>query len=231
MFAKVPVLDIMANAVTRLNEGKISVKKLDVDIGRIYSYNRYEGTRYGLGLYTNENWIRFLSVGAYFGYGINDKKWKYGGNLALTLNRSHDLKINYSYQNSLKETGFDLSDNSEIEVNQFLRNGIAYRFDHCLEHKLEGNYLIFRPLKFQLSLSVKDLSPLYDYSFQGENRSGYAADELRFAIRYAPGERYMLWGNHRMPLTTGNPVLHFAYVRGVDLVSGCLSCRLGETGA
>lgn len=210
-------MDAVLNSITKIEEGKVSVTKFDVDFARLYSYNRYEGSRYGLGLHTNENGLKFLSVGAYIGYGEQDKKTKYGGDVEFTFDRSHDVKLTYSYQNSLKEAGHNLPDAMDF-MNHYYRNLVAYRFDRCIENKIEGSYHISPPLKMKASLSVRNLTPLYDYTYQGHSLSDYASDEMQFSIRYAPGAWYSTLGNHRMAVSAGNPVFNLSYVRGVDFL-------------
>jgi hypothetical protein len=210
-------IDAIINSITKVDEGKISVNKIDVNYARIYSYNSYEGSRYGLGLSTNENLIKFLSVGAYFGYGIQDKTAKYGGNVEFTLNHSHDLKLNYSYQNSLKEAGSNLPGSIEF-INRYYQNVLAYRFDQTIEHKIEGSYHIWSPLKIKASLSARNMTPMYDYSYQGRSLSDYIADELQFSLQFAPGARYATLGNHRMLIAGGNPVFNVTYTRGADFL-------------
>ncbi|MDR0232153.1 MAG: DUF5686 and carboxypeptidase regulatory-like domain-containing protein [Dysgonamonadaceae bacterium] len=209
-------LDFFLNLMTKLPDYKIPVGKIDIDLGRIISQNRYENTRIGLGLYTNERWLKHLSIGGYVGYGTRDKEWKYGGEIEWTLQKSHDLKLKYLYQNTLKEAGKNLSSNSYEWNSNYWRNLIAYRFDRVAEHKIEGNYQPFRSLQLQASISSKNMTPLYDYTYQGKPLSDYAADDLSFSLRYAVKETYSTLGKERMMLVTGNPVFSVSYTRGID---------------
>jgi hypothetical protein len=210
-------LDMVMNSIVRVDEGKIALNKIDLDLARIYSYNRYEGSRYGLGLYTNEHLLKFVTLGGYAGYGVKDKKMKYGGDIEFIVNRNHDWKIKYSYQNSLKEPGNDLPDAMDFLYNYF-RNAMAYRFDHIIENKIEGKYHISRPWKVKASFKTQNLKPLYDYSYKGQVLPEYKADEIQLFLRYAPGERHSSWGGRRLIVSNGNPVFKFVYTRGINFL-------------
>ena len=54
-------------------------------LDKVYYNNRAEGIHLGLGLKTNNKFSDFVSAGGYFGYGLNDQLWKFGGDLDFTL--------------------------------------------------------------------------------------------------------------------------------------------------
>ena len=47
-------LDRISNFVPKLAEGMILMGKFDIDTLRIYNYSDYEGSKWGLGMHTNE---------------------------------------------------------------------------------------------------------------------------------------------------------------------------------
>ncbi|MDR0546257.1 MAG: DUF5686 family protein [Dysgonamonadaceae bacterium] len=209
-------LDFILNLTTKLHEYKVPIGMIDIDLGRLALDNKYESTRWGLGLYTNEEWLRWLSVGGYFGYGSGDKQWKYGGEIEWIIQKSHELRFKYLYQNTLKELGKPLASNS-IEWNEnYLRSLMASRFDRVTEHKLEARYQPFRSLQLRLAFSAKNMTPLYDYAYQNQPLTKYAADDVRFSLRYAFKEKYGTIGKQRMLVTAGNPVFNIHYTRGIN---------------
>ena len=84
---------------------RIPIKFIDLDISKSLIYNKYEGVRLGLGAYTNENLIKFFSLGGFFGYGLKDHQWKYGGEFILTIDKDKELELHGIHQNTLRETG------------------------------------------------------------------------------------------------------------------------------
>ncbi|MCL2597257.1 MAG: DUF5686 and carboxypeptidase regulatory-like domain-containing protein [Paludibacter sp.] len=208
--------DYMLNMLPKIGEYKLMVGKVDIDLGRIISQNKYEKTRWGLGFYSNEQLSKLLSAGGYFGYGTGDKRWKYGGSIEFTFQKSHDLKIKYQYQNTLKEAGKNLASNS-VEWNaDYLRSIIASRFDRIAEHRIEANYHPFRPLQLRAYISLKNLTPLYNYTYRNNPLSNFITDDINFSFRYAVNEIYGTLGNEKIRIQDGNPIINLSYTRGVS---------------
>lgn len=209
--------DDIINMITKLpDDNKIQINKFDISLGRIISQNQYEKTRWGLGLYTNEHLIKWLSVGGYFGYGTGDKRWKYGGSLEFTIQKSHDLKLKYQYQNTLKEVGKNIASNSVEWNDNYFRNLLSYRFDRATEHKIDVKYQPFRPLQLKAFISLKNIKPLYDYTYKGNVLSDFVSDDVNFSLRYAFNEKFSIMGNERSVFQTGNPIFNISYTRGIN---------------
>ncbi|MDR1021802.1 MAG: DUF5686 and carboxypeptidase regulatory-like domain-containing protein [Prevotellaceae bacterium] len=215
VFGKRHQLDAFANSIAKMDEGKLSFRKVDVNLLRVYGFNEHEGSRWGLGLHTNERLNKVVAVGGYVGYGIRDKRAKYGGEVELTLNRSRSAKVTYSYQNTLKGAGSSMDFSL---AGSYGRNVVASRFEYCTEHKAGGYFHVLPSLQAGASLSVRDFTPAYEYSYAGRRLLGYKADELSLFLRYARGEKYMSLGAHRVLTSIGNPVFYATCTRGVDFL-------------
>ena len=211
MFRKIN-FDRIVDFIPKLGEGKFLLGKLDLDLLRLYDYNEYEGSRWGIGMHTNEYLMKYLSFGGYVGYGVSDKKVKYGGEVEYTLNPARNAKIRYAYQNSLKEVGSNMNFNL---LDEYGKNFVATRFEYIKEHKLEGDFHISRPLKMNISLSAKDITPTYTYSYKGNPLLKYGSDELKLSLRYAVGEKHTMIGIYRTVTSMGNPIFTFNYTRGL----------------
>ena len=220
--------DKFVNLAPKLAEGKLLMGKLDLDLFRLYRTSKYEGTRLGFGIHTNEYFMKYLSIGGYVGYGLLDEKLKYGAEIEYTLNSNRSAKIKYVYQNTLDKVGgsmnFDLLD----EYGQYI---IASKFEYCIENKLEGNFHISRPLKMNLSLSIKDIIPTYTYLYKENPLLEYGVDELKLSLRYAVGEKHTMLGIYRTATFAGNPVFTVNYTRGLDFRKKSLAYNKIEAAA
>ncbi|MCQ2297403.1 MAG: hypothetical protein MJZ51_02150 [Bacteroidales bacterium] len=84
----------MASAQLYWSLPSIGKCKLDLNIDRLYDYNRYEENRLGAGLalslpLSNKQQPTVGAIEGYFAYGTQDKAWKYGGEASLLFkNRS-----------------------------------------------------------------------------------------------------------------------------------------------
>jgi hypothetical protein len=217
LLEKHPFVNSLFDAIPKLADGKLPVGMFDVDLLRLVSSNECEGTRWGFGLYTNERLMKYLSVGGYAGYGVKDKKVKYGGEVEVVLNRSRSAKLTGSLQNSMREVGGDMSIRQDIRMNYF-KSMVASRFEYCAEAKVEGSYHILPSLKASASLSARDVTLAYDYAYRDLPMQAYTDDAVQLTLRYSAGEQYSLFGVTRLLLSTGNPTFTAQYTRGVDFL-------------
>lgn len=202
----------------KLAAGKIPVNYFDIDLYKIYGYNKFEGSRLEIGLYTNEKLSKYFSIGGFTGYGFKDEKYKYGGQMIFDLYKANDVQFKISYQNNLKEVGFDLVDDySKLSFSDYLRSYIGFRFDRCIEKKAEVSFRTLRFLKVSTSLSLKKINPTYSYLFKGSTLSNYQADEMQVNVKYAYGLDLATFGNQRIVNYEGNPIINFTYKRGLNL--------------
>jgi len=210
--------DYLAKLLPKLMVGRIPAKWVDIDINSIYNYNNYEGSRIGLGLYTNEKVSKIVSVGGFAGYGFRDEKLKYGGQLVFDLNKYHELQLKLSYQNNLKEVGSEITNGySGISLSEYFRSYMGSRFDNDIQKKIELSFRTLRFLKVTTALSLNEFSPTYAYSYKGSNLTHYQADEIQIAAKYAYGEELETFGNQRVVNYSGNPIFNLTYKRGLNL--------------
>lgn len=88
-----------------LSTGRLPMGPMDLLLERIIAYNDHEGFRLGAGLATNDKVTRYASLGGYFAYGFEDKRWKYGGDLTIKPLPGRDLNLRLAYANDVSETG------------------------------------------------------------------------------------------------------------------------------
>jgi hypothetical protein len=211
---KRPIVNSLIDMLPKVTEGKIQSGVFDIDYTRLYVHNRYEGSRLGAGVRTNEKLMKYFSVGGYYGYGLKDKRHKYGGELELTLNRLRSAKLKYSYNNTLTE----VSNSVNVTIAEFyFKTIVASRFEYCIENRLDFSYHILPPLKIAAALATKDLHPAFPYSYRNKPLTFYGDDALSFSLRYAPGENHALVGATRIVTGKGNPIVSLQYTRGMDL--------------
>lgn len=210
--------DYWAELYPKLMVGKIPMDFLDIDISKVYSFNKYEGIRLGIGLNTNENLSDFISLGGFVGYGLKDNKMKYGGNLVIDINKYKEIQLKFSYQNNLKEPGLDLNDDYTIfSFSEYFRRYIAYRMDNFIEEKVELNFRLFRFTNVSTGLSIKEMRPTYEYQYKGLPLNNYHADEIQISFKYAFGEESATIGSQRIINKKGNPIVSITYKKGINL--------------
>ncbi|MCB8964750.1 MAG: carboxypeptidase-like regulatory domain-containing protein [Bacteroidales bacterium] len=201
-----------------LFEGKIPYYCFDIDLSKIFMNNKYEGTRLGFGLLTNERISKHFELAGYAGYGFKDEVWKYGGRALVHLDKYNEVQLEYSYRNDLREAGSSVENSIwRPTSNEYLRKFLGYRFDACEEHRAEFSFRAFRFFKFSALFSSNELEVLYPYTYKGSELTNYRADEFQASVRFAYREGLSTFGPLRYVSAEGNPVISLTYQRGTDL--------------
>lgn len=213
-------LDDWFGLLPKLADGKIPYKWIDFNLNDIYTENKYEGSRIGIGLSTNDNLLKNILLGGLIGYGTKDKKLKYGGAITFDINKYREIQLNLSYQNNLKEVGSNGTAIFETStLSDYLRTYMAYRFDHSIKKSVDFAFKPLRNFTIKTSFSVNHLSPLYTYNYKNAEITNYDADAFEFSAKYAFGERLQTIGGKRFVNFEGNPIISFKYKRGVKILN------------
>jgi len=85
--------------------GELKMGWLNMDLNRILNYNGYEKFRLGMGLHTNDEVSKFVSVGGYGAYGTGDKAFKYGGDVGFIFDPYNHVKLDFAYQQDVIGAG------------------------------------------------------------------------------------------------------------------------------
>jgi len=197
--------------------GKIPIKFMDIDLSKTLVSNKFEGLRLGFGAYSNEKLLKFLSLGGFFGYGLKDHQWKYGGELILTLNKYRELEIRGSHQNTLTESG-------KTGLNFFnksydFRSFLAAQMDRIEQTSFSLGFRTIKYAQLNFSLSHVSVTPQYIYEYQTSdqpNITDYTYSDLGIKLRYAFREKLISSMNQRVSMGTKYPVLYLNYSRGIN---------------
>lgn len=205
-------------SATNLAIGRIPVYFMDVDLTRLIAYNTYEGTRLGLGLYTNDKISRYFSVGGWFGYGFKDKVWKYGASARIFPTGKKEHWVEFAYQNNYRNTG-NVNIHPEID-RRGLQNWLLVQVDKIEEYKatLHGRFGYW---EMELTGKQQNLQPQYFYNFNeaGSRTANFDVTEASLNIRYAFREKRTPVYGYYMPAGTKFPILYLQLTGG-QLSSG-----------
>ena len=208
-------LDKMFNLLPSLLKGRIPFNYVDIDIARLGRFNKYEGTRLGLGLWTNDDIFKNVSLGAYAGYGFKDEEWKYGGEVLIDVPSKKDISISLKYMNDLRETGVLSDDIFYNPLSQ--RSWIANQMDGIEAFSINTDMKLFRNLNWSLGFSKADITPLYEYAFlkNGTSVTNYSNSEFNIGIGYHVKEQLINNFGVTTRLPNDAPVFNLLYSRGL----------------
>lgn len=205
--------DKVTNTLRHATEGKLSLGIFDVDVARILLINKYENVRLGMGLQTNDKLIKWLSLGAWGGYGFKDKQWKYGVFAEVYANKYRDFVVRAEYAD-------DISDPGRIRLHRSLDKGylralLLQRADHVKTYQ----FSIRKKIAYwhaELSAQQQDIQPLYAYALRinGADHTQFKTQEASLNLRYAYAERTAPFFGTYYSLGSRYPVLYGKFTVG-----------------
>ena len=203
-----------------LMQGKVPFKYVDLDLTKIAQYNRYEGLRLGLGLYTNNNLFKHVSIGGFAGYGLNDYKWKYGGELFVDVPSKKDILLYFKYENNLRGVGNFSRRSDQNPLNQ--RAFITNLMDAVKTYEFKTYMKLYRNINWSIGFNTTAISPLYDYSFTHNSTpiTKYTNTELNLGFSYHVNEKLVNTFNKTTRLESDDPIFNLNYSKGLKNVFG-----------
>jgi len=163
-------------------------KYAEIDIQKLYSYNRYEKTRLGFGLRTSDKISKRFTVGGWFGYGTGDKNWKYGASAEFYADKYKEFVFTLNYKNDLQDPG-RLQISQEIDRN-FLRRFLLGRVDNIRSYSLDVSKRLGY-WQMGVGFNTEHIIPQYNYTFSSEGKTWnkFTTQEIVLNLRYAYAER------------------------------------------
>lgn len=198
--------------------GFLALGPINVDMKRLIASSQFEGTRLGVGLYTNELVSNVVSGGGYFGYGLDDQRLKYGGELRIDFDKPNDFWFRYRYQNDVRSPGL-------IGINYWERTSFAQQFFNVRMDRIEEHAVLLRSRAFtfhifEIGAKHFSLEPTYNYSFIPENgdvQNLHRFSEINFGWRWVQEEKII--ANYGQKITIGSkrwPAVRLDYARGIS---------------
>lgn len=206
------LLNGIMNATSSLIYGKIPIKSFNLDATHLLRINNYEGYRWGLGLETNDKFIKNLSVGGYFGYGVRDAAFKYGGNLRLDLHQDTNTKLNFAFSQDVVEPGNTLFEEPPGFVSDegiSLRRFYTERMDSVRSLSVSLETQASRKWRFHMNYQRQFINSTYNYIYTQDDLALSAIDinEVQFQARFAPNEFYTKIGTQYAVRNISYPVI------------------------
>lgn len=172
----------------RLSEGYFPAGYIDIDLKRLYNSNSYEKARLGAGFRTSKQLSKRFSVGGWFGYGLGDRDWKYGGFAEVYADQYREFTFSLNYQKDLQVPGA-LQIHEDLD-NSFLRRFLLGRVDKVTSYSF-GVRKKFGYLSAGLDYRSEQIIPQYNYSLEygGKAWAQFDTKEAILSLRYAYAER------------------------------------------
>ena len=206
----------------QLLSGKIKIKQFAIDINKIFNYNGYEHSRWGLGVEWNV--AKWLCPSGYFGYGVNDKEWKYGGALDFFFDRYKNYDLQLFYRRDLEmAASTKTNDYALLDID----GNTEYAVEHFYKERAAGAKLslpLWRHVKGTASFTYSRETPMYDSTgifFSHNLLDDLSTDdfaEIGLSLTYEKNDKIRL-PKYEISLGTefSHPMINISYTRGVPL--------------
>lgn len=210
-----------------------------LEIGPYFSLtsnNVLEGQRFKIGAWTSSKFSKKVRFGGFLGYGLRDKRFKYGADLKWILSKEPRMVVGASYKNDN-----DLNTDNDFEVGEgnllasFLRRDITQKL--ILDKKTQLYFERYWASGFysRISFMHYDMDPVghlmadgagFNFAYLENGNVDSVADttittaEFKFKIKYAYKEKFLDTGFSRISTGSKYPSIGMEYTMGKKGIFG-----------
>lgn len=171
------VLSNTLKQMYNIYDGKIGYRVRFFDINNVFSINKFESVRIGIGLQSHENFSDVFTFGGYVGYGFKDGEFKYGSNVGLYIGPKRNHLFSIKYTKDLLEPGrVNFMDKKQDLVKDFFTS----RMDDYQSTQVLLRTRINAFFTSSLVLNNYSLKPLYEYIYNPNGQDLTDTQEFNF---------------------------------------------------
>ena len=179
-------LDARVNRLASLIQGQWMIGNVNMDLFQLYKFNRFEGSRLGIGLSTNSKFHERWKLDGNTAFGFKDKQTKFGTGLGWTSsnNRFH---FRLGYIDDVQESGRNGLNSYRRNINQQVYEFFVTKMDYIHGVTLDVQIPLFKSA--QLFYQQSNLKKTPHISFTKNNPQQYSIVLNRLLFRWTPGEK------------------------------------------
>ena len=203
------------NFLAGITRGDFRFGMIDFPIDKFFDINRYENTRFGIGMKLNENFNPYVSPDAYVAYGLGDGKWKYrvGVDVRKTLKRDEVFRIDYT--DDVGASG-RFKQNLWVGKMKIMNTGAGIQTLNYYRYRgFKLSYLNSptNAFTYKIEASKYKEEALFDYAYKGEDK---VFDNLSTVVtlKYSPNSKYIMTPNGKDMVDQGYPEFYFNWEKG-----------------
>lgn len=212
--------DFFMNAARNIYKGFFTIGPVELKVNKFLSYTGYEGLRIGAGVYTSPQFSKKVRFGGYYGYGLKDNGWKYGGTLEYFFNWKDDHKLTLDYSSDVMQPGVV---NLRYYYNtNFWTSVWAQHMDRIDQASLTYKTRLSTFMTLETSLRRFDIYSNNDYEFfdpekpDAAPKDHFSFSEVNLKWRWAYKEKITSNFGNQISAGTDYPVLMLSYGKGIE---------------
>ena len=194
------------------------VSIVDIDLRKLFTFNNYEGFRFGLGGITNEKLSKIFKIDGYAAYGLKDTTVKYSLGNALRIGKFSNTWVGISYTDDLREIAstsfaidkrvFKLYDPRPINISTFYN------------YKMWRAYVETKIIPKTESIwqfNYDDITPLFNYKYI-HNSVEYDRFQMATAVvslQWNPFSDYMQTPKGKLEIEKRFPKFTFQFTKSL----------------
>ena len=226
---KVEHFDRKIKILEALATGQIKMGFVNIDLNRILAYNGYEGARLGAGVHTNNQVLKWASVGGYGAYGFKDKEFKYGGDINFKINKRNNVGLNLSIVKDVEEPGVVSFYDSKVPLlsDAGYRSFYLSRMNRTDKIEARFEFRTLRYLKVYTFANQEMVEVTNDYYFKHQidnntvvNDQDYTFTNVGVELRYAFKEKVIKTLGTTFSKVTNYPIIYAKIEKGTSLIDG-----------
>jgi len=222
---KVPAFNTYVDIVYTLINGYLPWGKFEIGpYTKLFSFNSIEGARFRIGARTSGSFSKKIRLEAYVAYGIDDQRFKYGGDVIYMFNKNPRRDLVASYKHDLEQLG--LSPNAFATDNilsSLFRRGPNDKLTRVQEFKIMYEHEWFNGLINRLHFIHRQMFPLGETTFVIYPDGGTTpvlipdifTSEVVFDTRIAFRERFLSGDFERFTISSYYPIILLRYAYGI----------------
>ncbi|MEN9334600.1 MAG: hypothetical protein RLY35_1780 [Bacteroidota bacterium] len=205
-------LDAKVNRLTRLFEGQVQLGKLNWDLFHLYRFNRFEGSRLGISLSTNEQFHRHWEIDGLAAYGFKDRqsKWGLGAGWKSTDNR---VQFRMGYTDDVQESGCNPMPQDRKNINQQVYEFFITKMDYVKGYNFDVQFPLANSIQLRYIQSHLNKTPHPSFSAISENKT-YQLTTNKIFLRWSPGEKRRRIMGKEITLSGYWPIFQLGYTAG-----------------
>jgi len=221
-----PVFQRFKSTVKFLFGGYLSLGCIDVGpYFNLYSTNRIEGSRFRLGLATNNKLWKDIRLSGFVAYGTNDQRFKYYGDAFWIIKRIPRSYLFSSYRHDIDRSN-NYYDNQigidNIFGNLFRKQNIPFKYAFVDDARLEFYKSYYSGFSHMLTFQRRVFNP-YDplprtgifKDESGNDINDVTSSELGLRLRYAYKEQFLESHYFRQSLGSDWPIPELKVSMGI----------------
>lgn len=201
--------------------GYLPVRFFDLDLRKLFSYNNYEGIRFGIGGITNEQFSRKYKIEGYTAYGTKDGAFKYNLGIGTRVGKFSNSWIGFSYTDDVREIAsstfaidkrvFKIYDPRPFNISTFY-NYVSWK------SFIETKIIPKTESLWEFSHTVVEPKFDYFYNLNGKLYQNFTLTTAMVSLRWNPFSDYMQTPTGRIEVEKRFPKFTFQFTKSLPKI-------------